>query len=228
VEAPYPPHRPVSAAEAVAADREAIALGVPSIVLMEHAGRGLAALVAGLLPRGGCVAVLCGPGNNGGDGYTAARFLDGWGVPLRVVRCAAAPPSSPEAALEHALLARDARIAVAAGRGDAGVVDGALDGAAVVIDALFGVGLARDLAPPYPDWIARVNAAPALRVAADVPSGLDADDGRPRPVAVRAHVTAAMGFRKTGLLTPEGARHAGRVVEIDVGLPASVHRRLLA
>jgi NAD(P)H-hydrate epimerase len=108
------------------------------------------------------------------------------------------------------------------------VIERALEGAAVVVDALFGVGLARPLASPYVEWIERVNAADAIRVAADVPSGLSGDDGVPLPVAVRAHVTAAMGFVKRGTTTASGAPYAGRVVEVDVGLPGSVHRLRLA
>jgi NAD(P)H-hydrate epimerase len=224
---PYPRHRLVSTAEAVAADRDAIASGVPQVVLMEHAGRGLAALVADLLPPGGTAAVLCGPGNNGGDGYACARFLRGWGVPVRVVRCAPGPPTGT-AGLEHELVAREQEIQVAASLSDARVLDVALDGAAVLVDALFGVGLSRPLAPPYDAFIERIDRASGVRVAADVPSGLSSDDGLPLPVAVHAHVTAAMGFVKRGCASPEGARHCGRIVEIDVGLPGAIHRRHLA
>jgi NAD(P)H-hydrate epimerase len=123
----------------------------------------------------------------------------------------------------------DASIATAAGADDAVVIERAIDGAIVVVDALFGVGLSRPVDEPYPRWIALVNAARAVRVAADVPSGLDADDGAPRPVAVRAHVTAAMGFAKRGCVAPSpGAAYCGRVVEVDIGLPPAVHRRFLA
>lgn len=231
--APYPRHRPVTASEAVAADREASeAYGIPSLVLMEHAGRGLAGIVlAEASPGGrlaGPVAVLCGPGNNGGDGYACSRFLLGWGVPVRVVRCAPSPPRGGDSAIEHDLVAREMPIGVAASLEDAHVVENALRGAAVVVDALFGIGLARPLLPPYPAWIERVNAANATRVAADVPSGLSGDDGNPSPVAARAHVTAAMGFVKRACTTSSGAPFSGRLVEIDIGLPGAIHRRYLA
>ncbi len=226
---PYPPHRPVTVAEAVLADAEATELhGIPTLVLMEHAGRGLARIVAELLPPGGVVAVLCGPGNNGGDGYACARFLLGWGIPVRAVHCASSPPERGDAAFERDLVSREIPVPLAASIEDARVVDAAVDGAAVVVDALFGVGLSRSLRPPYPSWIQRLNAAPATRVSADVPSGLVGDDGVPSPVAVVAHVTAAMGFVKRGLTTEKGAPYAGRVVEVDVGLPGPVHRPFLA
>jgi NAD(P)H-hydrate epimerase len=225
--ATYPPHRPVLASEARAADAEAAsAFGVPTLVLMDHAGRELARVVESLLPREGRVAVLCGPGNNGGDGYACARFLRSHGVETRVVRCAPRPPGPGDAAVEHDALAREAEIGVAAVSSDAPVVDAALAGAHVVVDALFGTG-ARPLVSPWVDWVERMNHARALRVSADLPSGLDADDGAPRPVAVRADVTVAMGLVKRGCTTPAGAPWCGRVVEADVGLPGPIHRRFL-
>ena len=226
----YPAHRPVSASEARALDLEASErFGIPSGVLMEHAALGLASLVAAERPSAQPVTVLCGPGNNGGDGYGCARFLAGWGIPIRVVRCAPTPPASGDAAFEHDLAAREVEISVAGCADDLGVVDRAIDGAGLLVDALFGVGLSRPLAPPYPLWIERMNASSAKRLAVDVPSGLSSDVGVPLPVAVRAHVTAAMGIPKRGCVAPSmGAAYAGRVVEIDIGLPASIHRRFLA
>ena len=95
----------------------------------------------------------------------------------------------------------------------------------LIVDALFGVGLDRDLDPPFPAWIEAVNAAPSLRLAVDVPSGLDADTGHLRPVAVRADVTATMALPKDGLVShPSGALHAGHVIEVDIGLPGPLHR----
>jgi hydroxyethylthiazole kinase-like uncharacterized protein yjeF len=224
----YPPHRPVLAAEARAADARALAMGVPSVVLMEHAGRGLARVVASERLGDGDVAVLCGPGNNGGDGYACARFLVSWGIPVRVVRCAESLPSSADARLEHDLLGKEARVDVAASARDAAVVARALAGAAVVVDALFGTG-ARPLVPPYDAWVAAIDGERgARRVAADVPSRLDADDGRPMPLAVHAHVTAAMGFVKRGCTLGDGPAHAGRIVEVDIGLPLAVHGEFLS
>ena len=226
---PYPPHRSVSAAEARGADREASEIfGIPSLVLMEHAGRGLAVLVASQLQSGQHVTVVCGPGNNGGDGYACARFLHGFGVRVRVIRCAATTPRGADARLEHDLVARELPIAVADGLEDESDFVQAISGCRVIVDALFGIGVTRALDTPYPRWIALMNSAPCLRIAVDVPSGLDSDTGALRPVAVRADVTAAMGFRKRGCDSPAGAASAGRIVEIDIGLPAAIHRRFLA
>jgi NAD(P)H-hydrate epimerase len=222
----YPSHRPVSVAEAQAADREATErCGLPALVLMEHAGRGLAE-IAMEEARGGAVLVLCGPGNNGGDGYAAARFLRGAGVAVRVLRVGPAP-GSPAARLERTLwLAEGAEAAIAAA--DDPRLESALSDASLLVDAVFGIGLTRPLEEPYLSVLRLVDARAPRRVAADVPSGLDADTGEPFPVAVRADVTAAMGFVKRGCLTSPGRALCGRLVEVDVGLPPSIHRRFRA
>jgi NAD(P)H-hydrate epimerase len=224
----YPLHEAVSGNVSRDLDRRAQEEhGVPSIVLMEHASRAVASLAATMALGHGRVVVLCGPGNNGGDGYGAARALAAWGVPTRVLRCASRlPPGEGDAGREAAWAALEGPLEDA--WSDPDLVSRALADAEVVVDALFGVGLARDLEGPYPGWIRAVNAAPALRLAVDVPSGLDADTGALRPVAVRADVTATMAMPKTGLVAEgAGAEHAGRVVEVDIGLPGPVHRPYL-
>ena len=224
----YPPHPPIAASEARERDLAAVRdHGLPTLVLMEHAGRGVALLAASLQASAvpGPVVVVCGPGNNGGDGYACARFLASFGIPLRVVRVAPTEPSGADARLEHELCrAAAGEPVVVAAESGLPLLDGALLGASVIVDALFGIGLARPLAGLYRRVIDRLNASPALRLAVDVPSGLDADTGEPLPVAVRADVTAALGARKHGCLTPTGAPYAGRLVEVDIGLPMA-HRR---
>jgi len=222
----YPPHRPVGSLEARAADLEAVAAGVPSLVLMEHAGRALAALAAELRIGPGPVVVLCGPGNNGGDGYACARFLASWGMAARILRFSGDAPRTGDARAEHELALRDLSVEEVA-RDDPQALVRAFGRPSLVVDALFGVGLVRALAPPYPAAIEVVNALPCPRLAADLPSGLDADHGVERPLAVRADVTAAMGLPKAGCFTASGARCAGRVVELDIGLPRAVHARFL-
>ena len=228
VDAPlYTPHRPVSVAEAQAADREATErCGVPALVLLEHAGRGLAEVALGEA-GGGPVAVLCGPGNNGGDGYVAARFLRGAGVEVRLLRVGPVP-TSPSARLERDLASAEGPEVEVASAADLPRLSTSLRGTSLLVDALFGIGLTRPLAQPYLSVVRLVDAEAPRRVAADVPSGMDADTGDPLPVALRADVTAAMGFVKQGCLTSRGRGLCGRIVEIDVGLPPSIHRRFRA
>lgn len=220
----YPPHRPVSGDVSRRLDADAEErYGVPSLVLMEHASLGVAALATALIEPGDRIVVLCGPGNNGGDGYGAARFLASWGCSPRVLRCSRLAPPKDDAACEvrWSGLEVEAEDAWA----DEELVARAVAEADLLVDALFGVGLARDLDGPFPAWIEAVNEASALRLAVDIPSGLDADTGHVRPVAVRADVTATMAMPKEGLVThPSGALHAGRVIEVDIGLPGPLHR----
>lgn len=198
--------------------------GLPALVLMEHAGRAVAAVAARWAPAGrGPVAVLCGPGNNGGDGYAAARHLALWGFEVTCWHAGLPSPACPDAALEARLAAgglpvRDLREHPAALRA-------ALPRAALLVDALFGVGLTRPLAAPWTDLVAALNAAPGLRLSVDVPRGLDADSGEARPCAVRADVTVALLAVKRGYAPgAPGAQHAGHVVVADIGVP----RQLLA
>jgi len=221
----YPLHVPISTELARSLDaRASTEFRIPSLVLMEHAARGIASVAARLAPQGQMIHVLCGPGNNGGDGYGCARFLIGCGFDVRAWRCAPAGPSGGDAGHEFGLLARlqEPTDAFAAPERLLEALQGARG---LVVDALFGVGLTRPLGAPYLDWIEAANAAPGRRLAVDVPSGLDSDTGEALPRCIRAHATATMAAPKAGFAA--GAASVGRVVEIDIGLPSELHRPYL-
>jgi len=201
---------PLPAPEAMrAADAAAIAGGTPGLELMERAAAGLAALVDEEIPRGE-VVVLCGKGNNGGDGYACARLLRARGRAVTVV--AVAPVAE---------LAGDARAAADA-LGEPGAVDwdGSLPPAAGYVDCLLGTGAT---GAPHGDAEAVIRALGCARapvVAADVPSGVDAGTGEVHGAAVRAVATATFALAKPGLWIAPGKAHAGRVEVVDIGLPA--------
>jgi ADP-dependent NAD(P)H-hydrate dehydratase / NAD(P)H-hydrate epimerase len=203
-----------------------VTCGIASSVLMENAGIALAGVVAVETPPGGLVLVACGPGNNGGDGYVAARFLRQAGVRVRVARIGA--PATPDAEQAAADWDRGGPEAPDRSCADLPALDRALREAALVVDAVFGVGLSRPVREPYLAVLRLVESLAARRVAADVPSGMDADTGEPMPVAVRADVTVAMGFVKRGCTTAAGRALCGRIVAVDIGLPPSVSDRFLA
>lgn len=157
----------------------------------------------------GPTAVVCGIGNNAGDGLAAARHLHRWGR-LSSVSCVDAGRLSGSAARE-----RDAL-----GKLGIDVSDELrLDGAQVVVDALFGTGLSRAPEGKFAAWIEAVNGSGLRVIAVDVPSGLDADTGLAYAPTMRAHTTVTLGLAKPGLLNGDGPGVAGEVWVADIGVP---------
>jgi NAD(P)H-hydrate epimerase len=179
--------------------------GVPSLDLMERAGRGLADVVARRAPSGR-IAVVCGKGNNGGDGLVAARILRQSG---REVDVFAPGDLRGDAAEMLARLPGEPPAAFDAAR---------LEGAAGIVDALLGTGATGP--PREPAVIEAINASGAAVVAADVPSGVDATTGEVEGVAVRAVATATFHRAKPGLWIHPGKAHAGTVEVIEIGIPS--------
>ena len=189
-----------------AAEDRAIANGSSVAALMERAGAGVADCVH-RLAAGSPVLILCGPGNNGGDGYVAARVLAERGMDVRVV--ALGGPRT-EAAAE-------------ARKGWTGAVDpfpGDLSGAPVVVDALFGTGLTRPVAPWIADAIRTFVGQARLSVAVDLPSGAETDGGGDfgRSAPADFDVTLALGALKPAHVLQPAAAHCGSVRLIDIGL----------
>ena len=202
-------------------DRRAIEqFGVPGVVLMENAGRGMAGLLRSLGIHGP-VVVCCGKGNNGGDGFVIARHLDNAGIRVRVLLFADPAQITGDAAINH-------RILVAGGVPLKIFTDPILDEERLrrelavadwIVDALLGSGLRGSVQPPYDRAIAAMNAAGARVFAVDIPSGLDSDTGLPLGIAVRAHHTAAVAALKKGFLQPIASEWLGQVHLIDMGAP---------
>jgi NAD(P)H-hydrate epimerase len=184
--------------------------GVPSLDLMERAGAGLADVVTEVAPAG-LVVVLCGGGNNGGDGYVAARLLREAGRDVRAVTL-----------VDPGTLQGDARTNLERlpGEGPQSWSAAVLDDAAGVVDALLGTGFAGAVREPLRTAIETLNGTTAPVVAADVPSGVDASTGEIEDVAVRADATATFHRAKPGLWVSPGKEHAGTVRVVDIGMPA--------
>jgi NAD(P)H-hydrate epimerase len=206
-------------AEMGEADRMAIAGGAPGFALMERAGLAVADEAARLTRSRGRVAVMCGPGNNGGDGFVAARLLAqrGYAVELGLLG-------------ERGALRGDAAKAAAQYGGKVEAAE-AVDFATVdcVIDALFGAGLARDIEGEARAAVERINrfARDGGRVlAVDVPSGLDGATGKVRGAAVEATATVTFFRLKLGHLLMPGRALCGAIRLHDIGIPASVLARV--
>ncbi len=221
----YPAHRAISRAEAQRLDAQASEIhGIPSLVLMEHASRGIAEVVSMLARPRDPVLVLCGPGNNGGDGYGAARFLRSWGWRPRVLCLAKEPPPSGDALTEFLLCNEQASVEHVHDRPER-VAELISVSPTLIVDALFGVGLRdRELTSPWIDWIDAINACETTVVSVDIPSGMLADTGHEVPRCIHADVTATMAAPKRGFSANPNA--VGRVIEIDIGLPRTLHEPL--
>ena len=211
-----------TAAEMRALDAATIdQIGLPGAVLMETAGRAVAAAVRAALAGGlGPVAVVAGGGNNGGDGHVCARVLRAAGVDATVYLVTARTAVAGDAALHLAAYERSGgvlrEVITADDRLELGV---AIDRARVVVDAVLGTGLDRQVEGHLAAVIERIDAAPGIKIAVDVPSGLSADTGQPLPIAVHAHRTVTLGLAKLGVASSPGFAWAGAVEIADIGIP---------
>jgi hydroxyethylthiazole kinase-like uncharacterized protein yjeF len=202
----------LSVAEMAAADAAAIAAGTPGIVLMEKAGRAVADAVTRRIRPGQRVLVLCGPGNNGGDGFVVARLLGERGC--RVTLALAG---------ERAMLQGDAALAAEIWAGPIERI-GALDPAQhdLVVDALFGAGLSRPISGELAALVEGVNAADRPVVAVDVPSGVHGDTGLAEGPAIRAAETVTFFRLKPGHLLHPGRALCGIVTLADIGIQPDI------
>jgi NAD(P)H-hydrate epimerase len=212
----------VTAAQMRELDRRAIASGLPALALMEKAGEGVARFVEALAGRGlRRVAFLCGKGNNGGDGFVAARLLRQRdpGLDLRV-HLAASPAEVEGEARTNLERVQEAGCEVDHSHPpDQARLTAEAD---LIVDALLGTGLSGEVSGPLAELIDLVNRARRPVLSVDVPSGLDADTGHPCGRAVRADWTLTLGLPKLGLLLPPGIDHAGQVEVVDIGLPPAL------
>ena len=217
----------LACAEVRELDRRAIEeYGIPSIVLMENAGRACADEVERLRRGDGPIEVLVGPGNNGGDGLVIARTLANRGHTVAVLAVgsrAALERASADVRKNLALWTESDALGGSVGElGTAAEVEALasrLAGAGCVVDALFGTGLARELGGPFAAAAEALAACPAPVLAVDLPSGLDGDTGAILGAAVRADVTVTFVARKPGMERGEGPALCGRVVVAEIGIP---------
>ena len=226
---------PIGAEAMTGADRRAQALGVPGERLMEQAGAAVAAVVravaeaTGRLGKGP-VLILCGPGNNGGDGLVAARRLAGAGLDVIAVLVGTpARPSTPDAIRNWDRLSAEARVTRlhTPVQRDLAILANDVERTSVVVDALLGTGASGVLREPIRgavELIGRAKAAGIPVIAVDTPTGIDLSSGDPSDPAVHADLTVTFHRPKTGLRTRRGAAHAGKVLVAPIGIPAEADR----
>lgn len=219
----------LSVAETRAVDRYAIeVLGIPGVVLMENAGRNTADLIERGLkklrpprPASQRIAIICGKGNNGGDGFVIARHLTHRGYPVDIDLLGQAEDLTGDAAVNHAIVQRmglpirrlhDRRTLAAAAR--------RWRKCAVIVDALLGTGFNGQVRDPLASVITTINGLRGpLIVAVDVPSGLNADTGIAEGAAVEADMTVTFVAAKSGYNQPTARKYLGRLHVVDIGAP---------
>jgi len=218
-------HRVLSRDQIRSFDRIAIEdCHVPGVVLMENAGRGAAETIQSLITdETDHVLVVCGTGNNGGDGFVVARHLLSAGESVSV--CLLGDPSKlrGDALVNHeAFVGLDGHVVIVDDEGSLPVLETELLRAGLVVDAIFGTGLDREIRGRFAQAIDRMNATAATRVALDLPSGLDANTGTVLGTAVVADTTITFGALKLGLLTPTGSRLAGDIHVAALGVSPAI------
>jgi NAD(P)H-hydrate epimerase len=198
-------------------ERAIMKFGIPALCLMENAGRAVADEAWAMLgkSRKAKVLILCGAGNNGGDGFVAARHLLNKGLkPVVLFSGDVLRMKEPAAVNLEALR----RLKIRLLKATAGVLT-SLARYDLIIDAFYGIGLSSDLQGLCRRVVEAVNASGVPVLAVDIPSGLDATTGKVRGVSVKAKRTVTFACAKKGLLSADGPRHSGKVVVHDIGIP---------
>lgn len=189
---------------------------IPGILLMENAGRGAADYILGL-GKAGSYLIICGTGNNGGDGFVVARHLAAQGKSVSVYLVGDAGQIHGDAQINYDALW---------GCGMTTIPSTALkeipEGTGLIVDALFGTGLSRKVEGEAARIIVLMNGAAVTKVALDIPSGLDADTGAVLGVAVKADHTVTFAYAKCGELTPAGYDHCGKIHAVNLGVPETI------
>ena len=226
---------PIGSEAMTGADKRAQAMGIPGQRLMENAGAAVAAAVMAIGDatdrwNKGAILVLCGPGNNGGDGFVAARYLARAGAEVAAVLVsAAARPGTADAGRNWDRLDREPRVTRihASSVADMRVLGRDVDKASIVVDALLGTGGTGELLDPIRsavELILKARAAKVPVVAVDTPTSVDLTSGDASQPVVQADLTVTFHRPKTGLRTKRGAMLAGKVLVAPIGIPKEADR----
>jgi ADP-dependent NAD(P)H-hydrate dehydratase / NAD(P)H-hydrate epimerase len=202
----------LTAEEMSRAEQLAVEAGTSTLTMMENSGRGVAEEVVRRFPRGSRVTVLCGPGNNGGDGFVSARYLRERGYQVRLALLG-----------RQEDLSRDPK--EMARRWDEAIEPmslQSLEGAQIIVDGIYGTGLRDNITGVPAQMIEEVTARALPVVAIDVPTGIDATGGTVRGLAFKSAATVTFFRRKTGHVLLPGRLYCGDVRAVEMGIPAAV------
>jgi len=213
--------RSVSREEMREIDKKAIEeIGIPGVVLMENAGRSVANVIANMRPaEKSRVAIFCGSGNNGGDGFVCARHLYNKGFNISVALLGKIADVKGDAEINLKIISHMGIAILEINEFSKLPWQEVISNADIIVDAIFGTGLKKEVKGIYADVIKRINDSKKLIVAVDIPSGLDANSGLPLGVAVRSTKTVTMGLRKIAFDNSSAAEFTGEVIVADIGIP---------
>ena len=204
-------------------DRKAIeTYRIPGMILMENAGKGAAEAISDAFPdlQKKKIAIIAGKGNNGGDGFVIARYLLNQGVSVRVYLLTDPKGLRGDAETNYNIFQRmKGEILSVASSKDYVKVKKDLEKFDILVDGIFGTGLDAEVRGYYREVIDHLNTLQKPVVAIDIPSGLDANTGKPLGTAIRAFLTITFGLPKVGHLIPPGLGYVGKVKVIDIGIP---------
>ncbi|MBI4811641.1 MAG: NAD(P)H-hydrate epimerase [Ignavibacteriales bacterium] len=223
----------VTSAEMQACDRYAIdTLKIPGLILMENAGRGVVEMMEKHFGSmaGKTVIIVCGKGNNGGDGYVVARHLFNRGARIVVVLIGKASELKGDAKVNFESIRK-----IASKFKTDGILQikelkskqslKRLSKADFIVDAIFGTGFSGEVREPYKSVIGWINKTGGKKVSIDIPSGVNADNGEVGNVAVKADLTVTMALRKIGLITGDGKCYAGKVEVVGISMPSETLKK---
>lgn len=222
--------RLVTASEMKEMDRLTIQeMGIPGMVLMENAARGaVRVFLEHFRPSPGArITILCGKGNNGGDGYVMARYLHNRGLNVIVIVLGESDRISGDAHTNLEIIKNiNLEIIEAVNIERWASVSKLLDDSDYIIDGILGTGLDSDVRDYYGQVLNDINESGKAVMAIDIPSGINADNGQIMGTALKADLTVTFGFPKTGQLTYPGAELTGRLIRIDIGIPNIIADRI--
>jgi NAD(P)H-hydrate epimerase len=193
--------------------------GIPTLILMENAGCKVASEAMKILKEEKSVAVFCGKGNNGGDGFVAARHLLARGIKPDIFLAGRISEIENEAGTNLDILLKLKQPIIEVGEENLYLVKNKISKYNLVIDAFLGVGLKGEVRGIFRDLIGIINASGAYVLSVDIPSGLDATTGKVLGCCVKADRTVTFVAKKRGMVVGDGPKHCGRVVVKDLGIP---------
>lgn len=197
--------------------------GLSTLILMENAGREVARLASELVGPKRNILVVCGMGNNGGDGFVTARHLNNMGFSVTVVLVGTARKLKADPKVNFLIVKRMKIPILELTEEKLNLFGKLLGQSGLIIDAIFGIGLSRPVSGIYFGVISKLNQSQKKILSVDIPSGLDSDSGKVMAIAVKAAVTGTLAVLKPGLIKADGPKFAGRVKVLDISIP----RRLL-